>query len=125
MAPSTSLRLPSLSSSRSPATLRGSSISCHVATLLVGFCVSRFARLSASSGSLYSYAADTLPRDSARRRVGPAPGVRRYRRIGRRRSTLLRNILWRSIPATAWTSLPPVRTLAVSVASPHMLPIGT
>ncbi len=32
-----------------------------VATLLVGFCVSRFARLSASPGSLYSYTADTLP----------------------------------------------------------------
>jgi amino acid transporter len=31
------------------------------ATLLVGFCVSRFAKLSASPGSLYSYAADTLP----------------------------------------------------------------
>ena len=31
------------------------------ATLLVGFCVSRFARLSASLGSLYAYAADTLP----------------------------------------------------------------
>jgi len=31
------------------------------ATLLVGFCVSRFAQLSASPGSLYSYAADTLP----------------------------------------------------------------
>ena len=31
------------------------------ATLLVGFCVSRFARLSASPGSLYAYAADTLP----------------------------------------------------------------
>jgi amino acid transporter len=31
------------------------------ASLLVGFCVSRFARLSASPGSLYSYAADTLP----------------------------------------------------------------
>jgi amino acid transporter len=31
------------------------------ATLLVGFCVSRFARLSASPGSLYTYAADTLP----------------------------------------------------------------
>jgi len=31
------------------------------ATLLVGFCVSRFARLSASPGSLYSYASDTLP----------------------------------------------------------------
>jgi amino acid transporter len=31
------------------------------ATLLVGFCVSRFARLSASPGSLYCYAADTLP----------------------------------------------------------------
>jgi len=31
------------------------------AILLVGFCVSRFARLSASPGSLYSYAADTLP----------------------------------------------------------------
>jgi amino acid transporter len=31
------------------------------ATLLVGFCVSRFARLSASPGSLYSYTADTLP----------------------------------------------------------------
>jgi amino acid transporter len=30
------------------------------ATLLVGFCVSRFARLSASPGSLYSYTADTL-----------------------------------------------------------------
>jgi len=29
--------------------------------LLVGFCVSRFARLSASPGSLYSYVADTLP----------------------------------------------------------------
>jgi amino acid transporter len=31
------------------------------ATLLVGFCVSRFARLSASPGSLYTYASDTLP----------------------------------------------------------------
>jgi len=31
------------------------------ATLLVGFCVSRFAKLSASPGSLYSYASDTLP----------------------------------------------------------------
>jgi len=31
------------------------------ATLLVGFCVSRFAQLSASPGSLYSYASDTLP----------------------------------------------------------------
>jgi amino acid transporter len=31
------------------------------AMLLVGFCVSRFARLSASPGSLYSYTADTLP----------------------------------------------------------------
>jgi amino acid transporter len=30
-------------------------------TLLVGFCVSRFARLSASPGSLYTYTADTLP----------------------------------------------------------------
>ena len=29
--------------------------------LLVGYCVSRFARLSASPGSLYSYTADTLP----------------------------------------------------------------
>ncbi len=32
-----------------------------VAILLVGFCVSRFARLSASPGSLYTYTADTLP----------------------------------------------------------------
>ncbi len=32
-----------------------------VATLLVGFCISRFARLSASPGSLYSYTANTLP----------------------------------------------------------------
>jgi len=31
------------------------------ATLMVGFCVSRFAKLSASPGSLYTYAADTLP----------------------------------------------------------------
>jgi len=31
------------------------------ATLLIGFCISRFARLSASPGSLYSYTADTLP----------------------------------------------------------------
>ncbi len=31
------------------------------ASLLVGVCVSRFARLSASPGSLYSYTADTLP----------------------------------------------------------------
>jgi amino acid transporter len=30
-------------------------------TLLVGFCISRFAKLSASPGSLYSYTADTLP----------------------------------------------------------------
>jgi amino acid transporter len=29
--------------------------------LLVGFCISRFAKLSASPGSLYSYTADTLP----------------------------------------------------------------
>lgn len=32
------------------------------ATLIIGFCISRFARLSASSGSLYTYTADTLPR---------------------------------------------------------------
>ena len=31
-----------------------------VAMLLVGFCVSRFARMSASPGSLYTYTADTL-----------------------------------------------------------------
>jgi amino acid transporter len=31
------------------------------AILLVGFCVSSFARLSASPGSLYAYASDTLP----------------------------------------------------------------
>jgi amino acid transporter len=31
------------------------------AMLLVGFCVSRFAKLSASPGSLYSYTADNLP----------------------------------------------------------------
>ena len=31
------------------------------ATLLIGFCVRRFARLSASPGSLYTYTADTLP----------------------------------------------------------------
>lgn len=31
------------------------------AIFLVGFCVSRFARLSASPGSLYTYTADTLP----------------------------------------------------------------
>jgi amino acid transporter len=31
------------------------------AILLVGFCVSRFARMSASPGSLYTYAANTLP----------------------------------------------------------------
>ncbi len=31
------------------------------AILLVGFCVSRFARLSASPGSLYAYTANTLP----------------------------------------------------------------
>ena len=32
-----------------------------IAILLVGFCVSRFARLSASPGSLYTYTANTLP----------------------------------------------------------------
>jgi len=32
-----------------------------IAVLLVGFCISRFARMSASPGSLYSYTADTLP----------------------------------------------------------------
>jgi amino acid transporter len=32
-----------------------------VAVLLVGFCISRFARMSASPGSLYSYISDTLP----------------------------------------------------------------
>lgn len=32
-----------------------------VAILLVGFCVSRFAQLSASPGSLYTYTAETLP----------------------------------------------------------------
>lgn len=31
------------------------------AILLIGFCVSRFARLSASPGSLYTYTAETLP----------------------------------------------------------------
>ena len=42
-----------------------------VAMLLVGFCVSRFARLSASPGSLYTYTANTL-----------AAGLRRRRRMG-------------------------------------------
>jgi amino acid transporter len=32
-----------------------------ISMLLVGFCISRFARLSASPGSLYSYTANTLP----------------------------------------------------------------
>jgi amino acid transporter len=32
-----------------------------MAVLLVGFCISRFARMTASPGSLYSYTADTLP----------------------------------------------------------------
>jgi amino acid transporter len=32
-----------------------------LAVLLVGFCISRFARMTASPGSLYSYIADTLP----------------------------------------------------------------
>ena len=32
-----------------------------IAVFLVGFCVSRFARLSASPGSLYTYTANTLP----------------------------------------------------------------
>jgi amino acid transporter len=32
-----------------------------IATFLVGFCVSRFGRLSASPGSLYTYTANTLP----------------------------------------------------------------
>jgi amino acid transporter len=32
-----------------------------IAILLVGFCVSRFARISASPGSLYSYTSSTLP----------------------------------------------------------------
>jgi amino acid transporter len=32
-----------------------------IAVLLVGFCISRFARMSASPGSLYSYTSDTLP----------------------------------------------------------------
>ncbi len=32
-----------------------------IAMLLVGFCISRFARLSASPGSLYTYTANTLP----------------------------------------------------------------
>ncbi len=32
-----------------------------ISMLLVGFCVSRFARLSASPGSLYTYTANTLP----------------------------------------------------------------
>jgi len=32
-----------------------------VSMLLVGFCISRFARLSASPGSLYTYTANTLP----------------------------------------------------------------
>lgn len=32
------------------------------ATLIIGFCISRFARLSASAGSLYTYTIDTLPR---------------------------------------------------------------
>ena len=33
-----------------------------LAMLLVGFCISRFARMSSSPGSLYSYTADTLRR---------------------------------------------------------------
>ena len=32
-----------------------------IAIFLVGFCVSRFARISASPGSLYSYTSSTLP----------------------------------------------------------------
>lgn len=36
-------------------------LTATAAMLLVGFCISRFAKLSASPGSLYSYTADTLP----------------------------------------------------------------
>src|ERR1022692_574624 len=37
------------------------STSPSLTILLVGFCVSRFARMSASPGSLYTYTANTLP----------------------------------------------------------------
>ncbi len=36
-------------------------LAATTAILLVGFCIGRFARISASPGSLYSYTADTLP----------------------------------------------------------------
>ncbi len=62
MAPSTSasLTIPLVFALAGNATWFGYLLSTG-ATLLVGFCVSRFARLSASPGSLYTYAADTLP----------------------------------------------------------------
>ena len=60
------------------------------ATLLVGFCVSRFARLSASPGSLYSYTANTLPPFfGVIAGVGTAAGLSCDRRIGRGRRALL------------------------------------
>jgi hypothetical protein len=60
------------------------------ATLLVGFCVSRFAKLSASPGSLYTYAADTLPPAfGVIAAWATAAGLHCHRRIGRRRRALL------------------------------------
>ena len=67
------------------------------ATLLVGFCVSRFARLSASPGSLYTYTADTLPPVfGVAAAWGAAAGLSRHRRLGRRRRALLHQPALRS-----------------------------
>ena len=70
------------------------------ATLLVGFCVSRFARLSASPGSLYTYTAETLPPVFG---VAAAWGLLlaylATRRFGRRRRALLHQRAFAAIPS--------------------------
>ena len=91
------------------------------AMFLVGFCVSRFARLSASPGSLYTYTANALPPDLRRnRRVGTAVCLSRHGRLGSRRSALLR--LRSGSSSSSIGRLPPLPTLAVVCASPDGSP---
>ena len=65
--------------------------------LLVGFCVSRFARLSRFAGfALHLHRKHVATRLRRRRRVGIAARLSRHRRLGGRRSALLCN---RALPA--------------------------
>ena len=70
------------------------------ATLLVGFCVSRFARLSASPGSLYTYTAEYPAAGFWRGgRLGAIACISCYCSLGCRRCALLHQCAFAAIPS--------------------------